>query len=40
VDHEVVTIKGGDHCFFGAEDQLDSILAAAVGFFAGKLGRP
>jgi acetyl esterase/lipase len=40
VDHEVLTIKGGDHCFFGAEDQLDSILAAAVGFFAGKLGRP
>jgi acetyl esterase/lipase len=40
VEHEVVTIKGGDHCFFGAEDQLDSILAAAVGFFAGKLGRP
>jgi acetyl esterase/lipase len=40
VEHEVVTIKGGDHCFFGAEDQLDSILAAAVGFFAEKLGRP
>lgn len=40
VEHEVVTIQGGDHCFFGAEDQLDSILAAAVGFFAGKLGRP
>lgn len=40
VEHEVVTIKGGDHCFFGAEDQLDTILAAAVGFFAGKLGRP
>jgi acetyl esterase/lipase len=38
VDHEVVTIQGGDHCFFGAEDQLDSILTAAVGFFAGKLG--
>ena len=40
VEHEVVTIKGGDHCFFGAEDQVDTILAAAVGFFAEKLGRP
>lgn len=40
VEHEVVTIKGGDHCFFGAEDQLDTILAAAVGFFSEKLGRP
>ena len=40
VEHEVVTIKGGDHCFFGAEDQLDAILAAAVGFFSEKLGRP
>ena len=39
VEHEVVTIKGGDHCFFGAEDQLDNILAAAVGFFTEKLGR-
>jgi acetyl esterase/lipase len=40
VEHEVVTVKGGDHCFFGAEDQLDAILAAAVGFFSEKLGRP
>lgn len=40
VEHDVVTIKGGDHCFFGAEDQLDTILAAAVRFFSGKLGRP
>ncbi|WP_461173273.1 alpha/beta hydrolase [Arthrobacter sp. Z1-9] len=40
VEHEVVTIKGGDHCFFGAEDQLDAILAAAVGFFSEKLARP
>jgi acetyl esterase/lipase len=40
VEHEVVTIEGGDHCFFGAEDQLDAILAAAVGFFSEKLGRP
>jgi acetyl esterase/lipase len=39
VEHEVVTIKGADHCFFGAEDQLDAILAAAVGFFLEKL-RP
>jgi acetyl esterase/lipase len=40
VEHEVVTIKGGDHCFFGAEDQLDSILAAAVEYFSRKLARP
>ena len=40
VDHEVVTIEGGDHCFFGAEDQLDSILAAAVDYFSRKLGTP
>ena len=40
VEHQVVTINGGDHCFFGAEDQLDAILAAAVGFFAEKLGQP
>lgn len=40
VEHQVVTVNGGDHCFFGAEDQLDAILAAAVGFFAEKLARP
>ncbi|MFF1253843.1 alpha/beta hydrolase fold domain-containing protein [Pseudarthrobacter sp. NPDC058329] len=40
VEHRVVTIQGGDHCFFGAEDQLDAILAAAVGFFSDKLARP
>lgn len=40
VEHEVVTIKGGDHCFFGAEDQLDSILAGAVSYFSRKLGQP
>jgi acetyl esterase/lipase len=40
VEHEVVTIKGADHCFFRAEDQVDAILAAAVGFFAEKLGTP
>ena len=39
VEHEVVTIKGGDHCFFGAEDQIEEILAAAVGFFSRTLGR-
>lgn len=39
VEHQVVTVHGGDHCFFGAEDQLDAILAAAVGFFSEKLGR-
>jgi acetyl esterase/lipase len=40
VEHEVVTIKGGDHCFFGAEDQIDAILAGAVAFFSLTLGRP
>lgn len=40
VEHEVVTIKGGDHCFFGVEDQLDDILAAAVDFFRREFGRP
>ena len=33
----MVTVKGGDHCFFGAEDQMDSILALAVGYFSRKL---
>ena len=40
VEHEVVTVAGGDHCFFGAEDQMDSILAAAVDYFFRKLGTP
>ncbi|MGX1161386.1 acetyl esterase/lipase [Arthrobacter sp. SLBN-100] len=40
VAHEVVTVEGGDHCFFGAEDQIDAILAAAVSFFSQTLGRP
>jgi acetyl esterase/lipase len=40
VEHEVVTINGGDHCFFGDEDQIDAILAAAVGFFSETLARP
>lgn len=39
VEHKVVTIKGGDHCFFGAEEQMDAILATAVDFFLEKLGR-
>jgi acetyl esterase/lipase len=40
VEHQVVIIEGGDHCFFGAEDQLDTILATAVGYFSRKLGQP
>lgn len=40
VEHDVVTITGGDHCFFGAEDQLDTILATAVDYFSRKLGTP
>ncbi|MCU1572324.1 MAG: esterase/lipase [Micrococcaceae bacterium] len=39
-EHQVVTISGGDHCFFGAEDQMDTILATAVDFFVRTLGRP
>lgn len=40
VEHEVVTIEGGDHCFFGAEEQMDAILAAAVNFLSETLARP
>lgn len=40
VEHDVMTITGGDHCFFGAEDQLDTILATAVDYFSRKLGTP
>ncbi|HEY1157584.1 MAG TPA: alpha/beta hydrolase [Arthrobacter sp.] len=40
VEHDVVTIAGGDHCFFGAEDQMDTILSAAVDYFSRKLGTP
>jgi len=39
VIHDVVTVNGGDHCFFGPEDQLDSILANAVDFFSRTLAR-
>jgi acetyl esterase/lipase len=34
VRHELITIRGGDHCFFGAEDQMDQILGTAVDYFA------
>jgi acetyl esterase/lipase len=37
VEHEVMTINGGDHCFFGAEDQMETILATAVCYFSEKL---
>ncbi|WP_045732761.1 alpha/beta hydrolase [Pseudarthrobacter chlorophenolicus] len=40
VEHQVVTVSGGDHCFFGAEDQMDSILDLAVSYFSRKLGTP
>ncbi|MGO4804778.1 alpha/beta hydrolase fold domain-containing protein [Arthrobacter sp. 2MCAF15] len=33
VHHELIPIRGGDHCFFGAEDQLDWILSTAVDYF-------
>jgi len=34
VRHELIAIRGGDHCFFGAEEQLDGILGTAVDYFA------
>ncbi|KIS29152.1 esterase [Arthrobacter sp. SPG23] len=37
VRNELVTIRGGDHCFFFAEDQLDGILSMAVDFFVREL---
>jgi acetyl esterase/lipase len=37
VRHELIPIRGGDHCFFGAEDQLDRILGSAVDYFAQEL---
>ena len=37
VRHELITIRGGDHCFFGAEDQLDRILGTSVDYFAREL---
>jgi dipeptidyl aminopeptidase/acylaminoacyl peptidase len=39
VEHEVMTVEGGDHCFFGAEDRLDTILAASVAYFSRKLAQ-
>ena len=40
VRHELVVVEGADHCFFGAEDQLDRILDAAVAFLSNELSRP
>jgi acetyl esterase/lipase len=37
VRNELVTIRGGDHCFFFAEDQLDGILGMAVDFLVREL---
>ncbi|MDV8147642.1 alpha/beta hydrolase [Arthrobacter sp. B10-11] len=37
VRNELVTIRGGDHCFFFAEDQLDGILSTAVDYFVREL---
>ncbi len=39
VRQELITIEGGDHCFFFAEDQMDRILSTAVAFLARELGR-
>ncbi len=40
VPHELITIEGGDHCFFFAEDQIDYILDTAVSFFKTELIQP
>ncbi|AXJ10974.1 alpha/beta hydrolase [Arthrobacter sp. PM3] len=40
VRNDVVVIEGADHCFFGAEDRIDSILDTAITFLATELGRP
>ena len=37
--HELIIIRGGDHCFFGAEDQMEGILSTAVAFLVRELGR-
>jgi acetyl esterase/lipase len=36
---ELITVDGGDHCFFFAEDQLDGILATAVSFLSKELNK-
>ncbi|RAX46173.1 alpha/beta hydrolase [Arthrobacter sp. AQ5-06] len=36
VQQELITIDGGGHCFFFAEDQLDRILETSVDFFRRK----
>ena len=40
VRNELVVVGGADHCFFGAEDQMDSILDAAVTFLSNELSQP
>ncbi|PVZ59640.1 alpha/beta hydrolase [Arthrobacter sp. H-02-3] len=40
VRNEVVVVDGADHCFFGAEDRIDSILDAAVTFLSNELSQP
>ena len=40
VRHELVVIEGADHCFFGAEDQIDRILDTAVAFLSNELSQP
>ncbi|ASN19969.1 alpha/beta hydrolase [Arthrobacter sp. YN] len=39
VEHQVITIKGADHAFVGAENDVDAILASAVNFFTRTLGQ-
>jgi acetyl esterase/lipase len=40
VRHELITIEGGDHAFFFAEDQVSTILDTAVSFFKKELTQP
>lgn len=37
VPHQLITIEGGDHAFFFAEDQVDNILNTAVSYFKKEL---
>lgn len=41
VRNDLITVEGGDHCFFFAEDQLDGILRTAIDYFSRELSpRP
>jgi len=40
VRNDVVVIEGADHCFFGAEDRIGSILDTAITFLSNELSQP